>query len=476
MSQPILSIRNLTKRFGGLTAVNKVSLDIDAGEVVALLGDNGAGKSTLIKCVSGVHLPEEGDILFEGRKRVFGKPIDARAAGIETIYQDLALADNLDVPANIFLGREIKHRYFGGLVKTLDDKQMLSEARAGLKTLDIEFPTLTRPIESLSGGQRQAVAIARAVYWKARLMIMDEPTNNLGVPEQRKVLELIGKLSEPGHAGDPHHPHHARRVRRRRPRHRHASRPESHRKDDRRHQRLRTRAIHGGRAQRLSGHRLTGDRPGRGNDGMVDLLVTGPARPVASLVLAHGAGAAMDSDWMNSMAEAFATRGLRVARFEFGYMAARRQGTRKPPPKAETLMGEYLAALDAFGAEAPVFIGGKSLGGRVASLVADEAFEAERIAGLVCLGYPFHPPGQPEKLRTAHLEGLKTPTLICQGTRDPFGTRDEVLNYPLTPAIELFWLEDGDHDFRPRKAISGLTLKDNLATAADRVAVFCAVQ
>jgi ABC-type sugar transport system ATPase subunit len=198
MSEPILSIRHLTKRFGGLTAVNDVSLDIGAGEVVALLGDNGAGKSTLIKCVSGVHMPEEGDILFEGTKRVFAKPIDARAAGIETIYQDLALAQNLDVPANIFLGREIKHRYFGGLIKTLDDKQMLQEARAGLKTLDIDFPTLTQPIESLSGGQRQAVAIARAVYWKARLMIMDEPTNNLGVPEQRKVLELIGKLRSQG--------------------------------------------------------------------------------------------------------------------------------------------------------------------------------------------------------------------------------------------------------------------------------------
>jgi ABC-type sugar transport system ATPase subunit len=198
MSEPILSVRRLVKRFGGLTAVKEVSLDIMPGEVVALLGDNGAGKSTLIKCISGVHLPEEGDIVFEGQKRTFAKPIDSRAAGIETIYQDLALAQNLDVPSNIFLGREMKHRYLGGLVKTLNDRQMLKEAREGLKSLDIVFPTLTQPIESLSGGQRQAVAIARAVYWKAKLMIMDEPTNNLGVPEQQKVLELIRKLRSQG--------------------------------------------------------------------------------------------------------------------------------------------------------------------------------------------------------------------------------------------------------------------------------------
>jgi ABC-type sugar transport system ATPase subunit len=198
MSEPVLSIRGIVKRFGGLTAVKGVHLDIHAGEVVALLGDNGAGKSTLIKCVSGVHRPEEGDIFFAGQKTQFSKPIDARAAGIETIYQDLALANNLDVPSNIFLGREKKHRYVGGLIKTLDNKTMLRESRESLATLDIQFPTLTQPIESLSGGQRQAVAIARAVYWKARLMIMDEPTNNLGVPEQQKVLELIRRLRDQG--------------------------------------------------------------------------------------------------------------------------------------------------------------------------------------------------------------------------------------------------------------------------------------
>ena len=198
MTEPVLSIRNMVKRFGGLIAVNDVSLDINPGEVVALLGDNGAGKSTLIKCVSGVYSADEGEIWFEGKLSRFSRPIDARRVGIETIYQDLALANNLDVPANIFLGRETKKSYLGGLIKTLDEKQMLREAHAGLEALDIQFPSLTQPIESLSGGQRQAVAIARAVYWDAKLMIMDEPTNNLGVPEQHKVQELIGKLRNQG--------------------------------------------------------------------------------------------------------------------------------------------------------------------------------------------------------------------------------------------------------------------------------------
>lgn len=198
MTEPVLSVRGLTKRFGGLTAVNQVSWDVYPGEVVGLLGDNGAGKSTLIKCISGVHQADEGEIYFEGRRSVFAQPIDARREGIETIYQDLALANNLDVPANIFLGREAKRQYLGGLIKTLDEKLMLRESAAGLEALDIQFPSLTQPIESLSGGQRQAVAIARAVYWEARLMIMDEPTNNLGVPEQHKVLELIRRLRDQG--------------------------------------------------------------------------------------------------------------------------------------------------------------------------------------------------------------------------------------------------------------------------------------
>ncbi len=195
---PILSIRNLTKKFGGLTAVDDFSLDVFPGEVVALLGDNGAGKSTVIKCVSGVHTPSAGAISFEGEVVHFSRPIDARTKGIETIYQDLALANNLDVPGNVFLGREVEKRYLGGLIRPLDNKFMLSETQQALSTLHVEIPSLQVPIETLSGGQRQAVAIARAVYWEARLMIMDEPTNNLGVPEQKKVLELINKLRERG--------------------------------------------------------------------------------------------------------------------------------------------------------------------------------------------------------------------------------------------------------------------------------------
>ena len=198
MSEAILSIRNVSKIFGGLVAVDSVSLDVAPGEVVGLLGDNGAGKSTLIKCVSGVYQPEEGEILFDGVAVQFATPMDARRVGIETIYQDLALANNLDVGANIFLGREVKRRFFGGLVQTLDDRFMLKESRQTLNSLQIRFPTLTDPIENLSGGQRQAVAIARAVYWDAKLMIMDEPTNNLGVPEQHKVLELIRTLKQRG--------------------------------------------------------------------------------------------------------------------------------------------------------------------------------------------------------------------------------------------------------------------------------------
>ena len=198
MADPILSVRHMTKRFGGLVAVNDVSWDVHAGEVVALLGDNGAGKSTLIKCISGVHQPDEGEVLFRGVRARFARPIDALANGIETIYQDLALAQNLDVPSNIFLGRELKLRYLGGLVRMLDEKKMLHESKSALDSLEIHFPNLLQPIESLSGGQRQAVAIARAVYWDARLMIMDEPTNNLGVPEQHKVLELIRRLRDQG--------------------------------------------------------------------------------------------------------------------------------------------------------------------------------------------------------------------------------------------------------------------------------------
>lgn len=198
MAEPILSVRNIVKRFGGLTAVNHVSFDVYPGEVVGLVGDNAAGKSTLIKCISGVHQADEGEVFFQGQHVHFTRPIEARNAGIETIYQDLALAGNLPVSANIFMGREVKKRHLGGLVHTLDEQYMLTESKKVLDTLDIHFADYGQEIEKLSGGQRQAIAIARGLYWQARLMIMDEPTNNLGVIEQRKVLDVIRKLKGQG--------------------------------------------------------------------------------------------------------------------------------------------------------------------------------------------------------------------------------------------------------------------------------------
>ncbi|MCC7209294.1 MAG: sugar ABC transporter ATP-binding protein [Anaerolineae bacterium] len=194
--EPILSARNIVKKFGGLTAVNKVSLDVYPGEVIGLVGDNAAGKSTLIKCISGVYVKDEGEIIYQGKHVEFSKPIEARSAGIETIYQDLALAGNLNVSANIFMGREIKKPFLGNLLRTLDEDKMLAEAKQVLNELEIHIPDYRQKIDVLSGGQRQAVAIARAMYWDAKLMIMDEPTNNLGVIEQRKVLALIHKLRE----------------------------------------------------------------------------------------------------------------------------------------------------------------------------------------------------------------------------------------------------------------------------------------
>jgi predicted alpha/beta-hydrolase family hydrolase len=202
-------------------------------------------------------------------------------------------------------------------------------------------------------------------------------------------------------------------------------------------------------------------------------LFDGPATAKTTLLLAHGAGAPMDSAAMNAITKALARVDLRIARFEFGYMASRRTAAgRKPPPRAEKLTAEYLAAVDALGAKGPLVIGGKSMGGRVASLVADELFAGRKIAGLLCVGYPFHPVGKPEQLRTAHLAGLKTPALIAQGTRDPFGTREEVASYTLSKPIEILWLEDGDHDLKPRKAVSGFSAADHLATMGQAVAAW----
>lgn len=197
----------------------------------------------------------------------------------------------------------------------------------------------------------------------------------------------------------------------------------------------------------------------------MDFLFAGPGdAPV--LVLAPGAGSSKDSPWMNDFCTRLAERGVRTARFDFAYMTARRAGRGGGQPRAEAVTDEYRAVVAELGR--PIAIGGKSFGGRVASMVAD----ALEVNGLACLGYPFHPPEKPDQLRTAHLEHLSTPALICQGTRDPFGTIDEVPGYTLSPAIELHWLDDGDHDLRPRKAVSGRTYRQNLDEAADAVAAF----
>lgn len=209
---------------------------------------------------------------------------------------------------------------------------------------------------------------------------------------------------------------------------------------------------------------------------MPDFLHSGAADATCRLLLAHGAGAAMTSPFLDQLTALIDARGIAVSRFEFAYMAARRAGgKRHPPPAAEKLTGEYLEAISqvrsTMGAGQRLFIGGKSMGGRVASLIAQDCFNRGEISGLVCFGYPFHPPGKPEQLRTAHLETLACPALIIQGERDPFGIKAEVESYPLAPAIKFTWISNGDHDLGPRGA-SGFTRKGNLAAAADAAANF----
>lgn len=200
---------------------------------------------------------------------------------------------------------------------------------------------------------------------------------------------------------------------------------------------------------------------------MTEFLFDGPARADRTLVLAHGAGAHMDSEFMDVFAAGLAEAGIRVARFEFPYMVKRRgDGKRRPPDRAPVLLETYRTVVEELGADNLV-IGGKSMGGRIASMIADEA----GVAGLVCLGYPFHPPGKPEKLRTEHLEGLTTPALIVQGERDPFGRREEIGDYRLSNSIAVDYLPDGDHDLKPRKA-SGRTREQNWADGIERVAEF----
>lgn len=201
----------------------------------------------------------------------------------------------------------------------------------------------------------------------------------------------------------------------------------------------------------------------------MDFLLNRDEPGRTTILLAHGSGAPMDTPWMNTIAENLADEGFRVARFEFSYMAARRTGgTKRPPAKAETYAPEFLTAIDALGCDGPLIIGGKSMGGRVASLIAQDLYDAGRIKGLLCLGFPFHPPKKPDNRRGENLADITCPTLICQGTRDPFGTRKEVETYTLSDAVTLHWLEDGDHDLKPRKRVTGYSLGDHLSALASR--------
>jgi D-xylose transport system ATP-binding protein len=196
--EPLLQIRGLVKNFGAVEALQGVDFEASSGQVTALLGDNGAGKSTLIKCIAGTHIPDGGEILLGGVPQHFRTPIDATRAGIETVYQDLALCDNLDVVANLFLGREEGRTLIPGAVRTLDEEDMEKRAAEALATLRINIPSVRNQVAQLSGGQRQSIAVAKAVLWSPKVVILDEPTAALGVAQTRQVLDLILRLRERG--------------------------------------------------------------------------------------------------------------------------------------------------------------------------------------------------------------------------------------------------------------------------------------
>ena len=190
---PLVEMRNIDVAFGGVDAVRDVTIDLYAGEVVGLVGGNGAGKSTLMRVLSGAHVADAGEVLVDGQPAAIRNPRDAKALNIETIYQTLALADNIDAPANLFLGRERTTR-----IGSLDDSSMEAETRKVMGRLNPNFTRFRMPVKSLSGGQRQAVAIARAVYFNARILIMDEPTAALGPAETAQVRALIRQLKDEG--------------------------------------------------------------------------------------------------------------------------------------------------------------------------------------------------------------------------------------------------------------------------------------
>jgi len=195
---PLVRMENIHKRFDGVVALRGVDVDLDYNEIVGLVGDNGAGKSTLIKILSGAHPATEGTIYFEGKKVEISNPKDAKEIGIETIYQDLALAENLDIASNIFLGREFKRSGLGRFLRMIDKKKMWQEAEKVIKSLGIEIGSVKTLVQDLSGGQRQAVAIGKTVYLRPKVIIMDEPTANISVKERNRVLELTQRLKKEG--------------------------------------------------------------------------------------------------------------------------------------------------------------------------------------------------------------------------------------------------------------------------------------
>lgn len=198
MTESLFEAIGLTKRYGSVEALTGASFEVRAGEVVALIGDNGAGKSTLVKCMVGAEQPSGGELRFEGRTVRFGSPTDARKFGIETVYQDLAVAPELDPAANLFLGRELRRSGLLGLLGMLDKASMRRRATAEFERLGIRLQSVDVPIGSLSGGQRQSVAVARSVVWASKVVFMDEPTAALGVVQRERVLDVIRRVRDEG--------------------------------------------------------------------------------------------------------------------------------------------------------------------------------------------------------------------------------------------------------------------------------------
>lgn len=195
---PLYEARNIGKRYGSVVALEDVNFAVGAGEVVGLVGDNGAGKSTLVKILSGAHLPDMGEIVLEGTTRRWNSPHDALQSGIETLYQDSGIAPDLTVAANVFLGREILRKGWLGSLGFLDEKAMRERSRQELERVGIAVPSATRAVAQLSGGQRQAVAIGRAVAWASKVIILDEPTNHLGARQAGEVLQVIRQARDKG--------------------------------------------------------------------------------------------------------------------------------------------------------------------------------------------------------------------------------------------------------------------------------------